>query len=88
MLHRLGEDDMLILARTREMTRECLATALELLLSLGFIIDLKKSMLNPTQKVEFLGFQITSQRKMISFPQQKVQSLKQRGQTYLQQVSV
>ena len=84
-LHRLGMrlvlylDDMLILAQTREMTRECLATALELLLSLGFIINLKKSVLNPTQKIEFLGFQIDSQRMTISLPQQKIKSLKQRA---------
>ena len=84
-LHRLGMrlvlylDDMLILAQTREMTRECLATVLELLLSLGFIINLKKSVLNPTQKIEFLGFQIDSQRMTISLPQQKIKSLKQRA---------
>ena len=45
-MHRLGMrlvlylDDMLILAQTIQMTRECLATALELLLSFGFIINL------------------------------------------------
>ena len=95
-LHRLGMrlvlylDDMLILAQTREMTRECLATALELLLSLGFIINLKKSVLNPTQKIEFLGFQIDSQRMTISLPQQKIKSLKQRARhlCYVSQVSV
>ena len=61
-LHRLGMrlvlylDDTLVLAQTREMARE-FRTALELLYRLGFIINLK-SILNPTQKIEFLGFQL------------------------------
>ena len=89
-MHRLGMrlvlylDDMLILAQTIQMTRECLATALELLLSLGFVINLKKSVLSPTQKIEFLGFQIDSQRMIM--PQQKVKSLKQRAR-HLSRVS-
>ena len=56
-------DDMVVVAQTRKMTRECLATTLELLFSLGFIIDFK-SVLKPTHKIEFLAFQITSQRMM------------------------
>ena len=87
-LHSLGMrlvlylDDMLILAQAKEVTRECLATTLELLLSLGFIINLK-SVLNSTQKI---GFQINSQKMIISLPQQKIKSLMQaEGQT---QVSV
>ena len=60
------------------MTRECLATALELL---GFIINLK-SMLNLTQKEEFMGFQMDSQRMMISLPKQKVKSLRQRARHF------
>ena len=43
------------------------------------IINLKKIVLSPTQKIEFLGFQIDAQRMMISLPQLKVKSLKQRA---------
>ena len=49
-------DDMLIMSKSKEEAREHLATAVELLVAVGFIINLKKSVLSPTQELEFLGF--------------------------------
>ena len=55
-------DDMLLMAGSRLATRTHLATALELLSSLGFIVNLEKSILSPTQEIQFLGFTLNSVR--------------------------
>ena len=45
-----------------------------LLQNLGFVINLKKSFLHPTQKIEFLGI-IDSVEVTMSLPREKVQSI-------------
>ena len=45
-----------------------------LLQNLGFVINLKKSFLHPTQKIEFLGI-IDSVEMTMSLPREKVQSI-------------
>ena len=49
-------DDLLIMAQSREEAKRHLATALELITALGFIINTKKSITDPAQEIEFLGF--------------------------------
>ena len=49
--------------------------AIELLTGLGFIVNVKKSILVPTQELDFLGFCLNSQD-MTTLPQSKLQSLK------------
>ena len=61
-------DDTLIMARSKEEARRHLATAMELLVALGFIINLKKSTLSPTQELEFLGFLLNSHSMTIVLP--------------------
>ena len=62
LLRRLGIrcilylDDMLIMAQSKSTLLEHLATAVDLLVSLGFIINLDKSVVKPTHLIEFLGF--------------------------------
>lgn len=69
-------DDMLIMARSKEEARRHLATAMELLVALGFIINLKKSTLTPTQELEFLGFLLNSHNMTIGLPTHKLHALK------------
>ena len=69
-------DDMLIMSRSKEEARRHLATAVELLIALGFIINLKKSVLSPTQELEFLGFVLNSLKMTISLPSHKLHSLR------------
>ena len=82
MLRKLGIrlvlylDDMLITAKHREEAKSHLATIMDLLLSLGFIINLKKSVLSPTQELEFLGFVLRSRKMTIALPAQKLLTLK------------
>ena len=68
-------DDMLIMSRSKEETRRNLATTVELLIALGFIVNLKKSVLSPVQELEFLGFILNSHRMTIALPFQKLHSL-------------
>ena len=48
-------DDMLIMAKSKEKAKRHLAAVIQLLLSLGFIINLKKSVPSTMQELEFLG---------------------------------
>lgn len=48
-------DDMLILAMTKEMAQKALEALTYLLECVGFIINWKKSVLEPQQAIEFLG---------------------------------
>ena len=60
-------DDMLVMAPMKEEVRKHLATALKLLIALGFMINMKKSVTHPAQVMEFLGFVLNS-NKMFHFP--------------------
>ena len=68
-------DDMLIMARNKEEARRHLATAMELLVALGFIINLKKSTLTPTQELEFLGFLLSSHNMTTGLSTHKLHAL-------------
>lgn len=69
-------DDTLIMARSKEEARRHLATAMELLVALGFIINLKKSTLSPTQELEFLGFLLNSHSMTIVLPVHELHAVK------------
>ena len=49
-------DDMLLVAKSQTLATEHFQTAVLLLKSLGFIINMEKSVSSPTQQVEFLDF--------------------------------
>ena len=78
LLRRLGLrliiylDDMLIIANSKEKLIQDRDTTLFLLQNLGFVINWNKSVLDPTQCIEFLGFQVNSQDMMFYLPQHKV----------------
>ena len=87
-------DDMLIMSRTQAEAAANLSTVMTLLIGLGFIINLKKSVLTPTQQLEFLGFTVNSQKMTISLPSDKLYTLKKlsekiknRGRTTVQELS-
>lgn len=76
-LRRLGihlilyRDDMLIMGENKRKLQGHLASALMLLIALGFIVNLKKSIVTPTQELEFLGFLLNSAKMTISLPTEK-----------------
>ena len=67
-------DDMLFLHQQEEKLLEARGLALDLLESLGFLVNYKKSELSPVQKITFLGFVIDSLEMKISLPSEKVES--------------
>ena len=64
-------DNLLIMATVVEMLREHVHMMLFLLENLGFIINSKKSLLTPTQEIEFLGMVVNSQTMDLKLPGQK-----------------
>ena len=53
-------DDILILAESRDLIQDQVTGMFYLLECLGFIVNRKKSILNPTQVIEFLGLSVDS----------------------------
>jgi len=68
-------DDFLLLAASMEVAVKNTQLAVTLLWSLGFKINLKKSLLIPTQVITFPGFQIDSMCMMISLPTEKANKI-------------
>ena len=60
------------------------ATLIFLFQQLGFVINLKKSVLTPTQLIEFLGLMIDSVTMSLSLPEKKVVNLMQKCQNLIQ----
>ena len=68
-------DDMLILSHTIREAHMRRDTVIYLLHNLGFIINVKKSILHPCQKIEFLGMEIDSIKMTLSLTPEKVQKV-------------
>ena len=68
-------DDFLLLAVSVEEAVKNTQLVVSLLQSLGFTINLKKSLLIPTQAITFLGFQIDSTCMMLSLPAEKTDKI-------------
>ena len=94
VLRRLGVrviiylDDMLLMAKSAQEASAHLRAAIEILVALGFVINLKKSVFQPSQRLEFLGFVIDSRKMMISLPHQRLQSLRSLAKRTLGQEKV
>ena len=69
-------DDLFIMAQSKQEAKRHPATALELTIALGFIINTKKSITDTAQEIEFLGLVLNSVDMIISLPQQKLKSLR------------
>jgi len=61
-------DNILIMVSTKEDILMAKDTLVFLLQNLGFIINSKKSVFNPTQTLQFLGMEINSVEMILSFP--------------------
>jgi len=78
LLRRLGIrliiylDDILILNQSKVDIMSDLSTVLSLLEGLGFLINHQKSVMQPTQQMEFLGYTVNSISMTLSLPREKV----------------
>ena len=77
-------DDILLMATTEKELFQGRDTLIFLLKSLGFLINVKKSQLNPTQKIQFLGVNIDSIKMEASLPQEKLEKTDSQCQDILE----
>ena len=78
-------DDILLIAPTADL---CLAQGkflMKLLQDLGFLVNINKSVLTPTQRIIFLGFLIDSVNMTISLPEEKQLAIIQKANSLLAQ---
>lgn len=68
-------DDMIILAKEKKDIIQARDTTIYLLEALGFTINHKKSVLDPTRQLIYLGIHINSQTLTLFVPQEKVKKL-------------
>ena len=78
-------DDFLIIGRTKEEVIQARDSTLFFLMQLGFTINLEKSVLNPTQEIEFLGMMINSLSMGVWLLVEKVKKLLEICREYLSQ---
>ena len=70
-------DDMAIISSSRERSSQDAAIVVQILESLGFIINKKKSVLIPSQKIVFWGYVINSVAMTVFLPEEKLNKLKE-----------
>jgi hypothetical protein len=73
-------DDILIAARTKEEAKEHTRLVREQLEKLGFLIKDAKSTLDPTQRIDHLGFRIDTAKMTLSVPRPKVRDLRREAE--------
>ena len=69
-------DDMLVMAESKEKAEDQASGLTYLLQCLGFTINTKKSVLDPTQSLEFLGFLVNSLTMELSLPTGKLKKIR------------
>jgi len=69
-------DGILVLVESKEMISDHLVGMVYLLENLGFIINQKKSILTPTQVIEFLGLTVDSQAMELRLPVGKIKQIR------------
>ena len=70
-------DDMAIISSSRELSSQEAGIIVQILESLGFIINREKSVLFPSQKIVFLGYVIDSVAGTVSLPEEKLNKVKE-----------
>ena len=81
------DDILLMAASVRELTL-ARDTLIYLLQNLGFLINIKKSVLQPCQTIQFLGTEINSIDMAITLPQEKKDQIVKRCQDLFRKSSV
>ena len=69
-------DDLLILGSSMSEIFTARDTAIFLLQHRGFVINLKKCVLDPVQEIEFFGLIVNSQTMTLSLPEEKIVKIK------------
>ena len=81
-------DDILLMHQERDQLEQITQLISQMLESLGLTVNRKKSILIPTQKLEFLGFHLCSMTMRLSVPSEKLRKIQQDARKMLHQASV
>ena len=81
-------DDILLMHQEKPQLEQTTQLTCLLFKSLGLMVNQKKSILTPTQELEFLGFHLCSMSMRISIPSEKLRKIQQDAQKMLHQASV
>ena len=69
-------DDILLMGESKEQAQERVAALIYLLQCLGFVINTEKTITDPTQKLEFLGFMVNTMTMELSLPSEKLKKIR------------
>ena len=69
-------DDLLILGNNMSEIFMAMDSVIFLLQRLGFVINLKKCVLDPAQEIELLGLTVNSQTMALSLPEERIGKIK------------
>jgi len=78
-------DDMLLMAESKQKLTEHVQLTLFLLENLGLIVNCKKSILGPSQEIEFLGMIVNSISMDLKLPGEKIRKIRQEAYRLLNQ---
>ena len=76
-------DDFLIMAESKQLALQHAATTLNILEGLGFVTNYQKSLLIPSQQIEFLGYMVNSVSMSLSLPKDKLKKVQNHCQKHL-----
>ena len=77
-------DDLLIIGKCKEGTERAFQLTKKQLESLGFVVNMEKSLCKETQRIEYLGFIIDSETMTFELPKAKMKEIKQECRKLLQ----
>ena len=77
-------DDILLMAKTKEKARDQASGLIYLLQCLGFTVNMKKTVLDPSQYLEFLGFMVDTTKMELSLPAQKMKKIRAESRQILE----
>jgi hypothetical protein len=78
-------DDMLLMNTSKEGLEKDVSDVLNMFQSLGFLVNFKKSELQPTKSIEYLGLLLDSSSLSFSLPSDKLEDIRSRCQSALSQ---
>ena len=78
-------DDLLIMGKTYQATKIATQKVCQKMQELGWLLNLKKSSLIPSQQISHLGFIIDTSKMMISIPGKKIRNLRRMAYSLLKQ---
>ena len=81
-------DDMLFMHTNKDQLEAMAPLICKIFEALGLMVNTKKSLLNPTQVVEFLGFQINSLTMTFNLPSEKGRKIQQEAANLLKSQSI